>query len=175
MDKILRYIDSLNQWIGDFFPPIMIVMACATAWEVLKRYFLNAPTMWVWPTNIYILAIIGLAGGYCTLKDKHIRVDVISNKFPKRLQAFFEVVTAPLMFLFIGCVAWWTYSETALSFRQGEVDVHWQTPVPPYYFKGLVCLAAILFLLQVVSKFIRDIRRLIYGDEKEGAAGEVKS
>lgn len=175
MNKILRYIDSITQWIGDFFPPLMIVMACATAWEVVKRYIFGAPTMWVWPLNIYLLAMIGLAGGYCSLKNTHIRVDVISNKFPKRLQTFFEVVTAPLMFLFIGCAVWWTFSETLLSFRQGESDIHWQTPVPPYFFKGIVCVAAIMFLLQGISKFIRDIRRLIYGDEKEGTAGEVKS
>jgi TRAP-type mannitol/chloroaromatic compound transport system permease small subunit len=172
MGKIFRCIDSINQWIGDFLPPCMLVMAVITAWEVAMRYIFSSPTKWVWPINLYILTLVGLAGGYCSLKNTHIRVDILTNNLSPRVKAFLEAITAPALFIFIGCVAYWTFSETVLSFTNNEWDNHWLTPIPPYLKKGLVFVGAFLFFLQGVAKFLRDIHTVIHGAEGKATGPE---
>jgi TRAP-type mannitol/chloroaromatic compound transport system permease small subunit len=170
MKKVLHWIDSINQWVGNVLPPVVIIMALITAYEVAMRYLFNSPTRWVWSTNDYLLTIIGLAGGYCVLKNTHIRVDVFTNLFSKRMKALIELFTSPALFLFISVMLWWSAKLAWDSFAKGEFDQFLHFPIPPYIQKTLVCLAALLVLLQGVAKFIRDLRTVIYGaEEKEEA------
>jgi TRAP-type mannitol/chloroaromatic compound transport system permease small subunit len=154
--------------VGVALGPVVILMALITAWEVILRYFFNSPTRWVWPTNDYLLTLIGLGGGYCLLKNIHIKVDLFSNRFSKRTQALVDIITAPLFFVFVGFVLGWTIELAIDSFLKREIDpLLYKYPIPVYVQKALTCIAALLLFIQGVSKFIGDFRTLISGGEKE--------
>lgn len=174
MGRVLHWIDSINQWVSNLFTPTVIIMALITTYEVCMRYIFNSPTRWVWPTNDYLLTINGLAGGYCLLKKAHIKIDVFTSRFSKRTTAFVDLCTAPVIFLFIGLMLWWSAKLAWESFAIGEYDYIWHYIIPPCVQKGLVALAALLLILQLAANFIRDLRTVIYGakENKEGGIDE---
>ncbi len=108
MEKVFRWIDSINQWVGDTLSPALIIMTLITSYEVMMRYIFSSPTTWVWMTNQYLLTICCLTGGYCLLKGTHIRVDIFTNRFSKRRLALIDLLTSPILFLFVGLTLWWS-------------------------------------------------------------------
>ena len=51
MNAIINFIDRLNQYIGLSVSHLYAICAGVTAYEVVMRYFFNAPTQWACPVE----------------------------------------------------------------------------------------------------------------------------
>ena len=57
--RFLHYIDKLNDWVSKLFSPVFILIILFAVYEVVRRYILNNPTIWVWEVNSQLLCFIG--------------------------------------------------------------------------------------------------------------------
>jgi len=173
---VLGFVDALNDWVGRVLSFGALLMFLLVLSEVIRRYFLNAPTVWGNELTQFIFgAYVILSGGYILRWGGHVNVDILFNRFGTRTRALIDICTFSLFFLFCGMMllyggslAWesisiWEHSNSA-----------WGPPIYPV--KMTIPLGAFLLLLQGVAKLIRDILTLIHGTQfATGDAGEKET
>jgi TRAP-type mannitol/chloroaromatic compound transport system permease small subunit len=131
--------------------PIMLIIAI----EVVARYVFNSPTRWAWPLSTHLFGVLSLFGGaYALLHNRHIRVEVLHERFGSRLKLVSNVLTAVCFLLFIGLLVWQGYVMAEMSVGSREV-IRGIIHFPVYPLKILVPVAAFLFLLQGIAVFLR--------------------
>jgi TRAP-type mannitol/chloroaromatic compound transport system permease small subunit len=166
MLRLCKVIDRINHLAGNVFCYLILFMMLTGVYEVAMRYFFNRPTIWVWEMNgLMLCVLVALGGGFVLLKQSHVRVDILYDRFPERKKAVVDLVTSFFTFLFLICLFWQTVKFSWLSFLQSE---HSQTIFrPPVYpFKIILAFGIFLFLLQCLSDFIRNLYILSGGEEK---------
>lgn len=157
---INKIIDYITDKVGIFVALWVINAVLIYSYEVIMRKIYNQPTIWVHEAAFLMLGMqYLLAGAYALLHNAHVRVDILFNILSPRAQAALDVLTSVFMFIFVLALVGSSVSFFWSSFQMKEITVetwgiqHW--PV-----KGMLLLGSILLLLQAISKFIKDIRRL---------------
>jgi TRAP-type mannitol/chloroaromatic compound transport system permease small subunit len=135
-------------------------------YEVIRRYFFSNPTTWVWEINSQLLCFMGaLAGGYALLHSSHVSVDIVVSRLKPKHRALLSIITAPLFFLFSGCLIWYGGKEAVRAYT---VDQHvistFASPLWP--IKSIICLGGVLIFIQGISKLCKDIMVLTKKKDK---------
>ena len=76
-------------------------------YEVVSRYFFNAPTRWSNEISQYLLAAVAMLGaGYCLVHDDHVRVDILHRNFGPKARAVIDILTFLLVLVFVSAIIW---------------------------------------------------------------------
>jgi len=158
--RILRYIDRLSWFLALVGAPFAPVLAVVVFYDVIMRYFFNAPTFWAYEVSWMLYSahfLLGLA--YALREDSHVKVDVVLNMFPDRIKAgvdaFFLLTT--LLVLCAAVVGYGIdFAAESWKLREGSMLTMWAPPV--YYVKTLIVIAFFALGLQGVAEFIRNLR-----------------
>jgi len=155
--SFIKIVDRVNDIVGLVLGVISLVIMLTVVYEVIARYVFNAPTMWSMEINLYLFcAICVMGGGYCLLKDGHVRVDLIYPKLFARERAIIEFCTYPLALLFCGILIWlggreaWTaivehqVSESVMAFPLWPV---WTT----------IPIGGFLLAMQIIARLLKDL------------------
>ena len=154
-DILPRVIDAVTEKIGRAISLIALPIMLMIAVEVVARYVFNSPTRWAWPLSTHLFGVLALFGGaYALLHGRHIRVDVLYERFGSRLKLVSNVLTAVCFLLFIGLLVWQGCVMAEMSVGSREV-IRGIIHFPVYPLKILVPVAAFLFLLQGIAVFLR--------------------
>ncbi|MBN1856867.1 MAG: TRAP transporter small permease subunit [Dehalococcoidia bacterium] len=163
MKKLLRAVDTLNEYAGlvtRWLCAVLVVILCI---EVAMRYVFDSPTIWAHLSSMMIGgAIICLGLGYTHLHKSHIRIDVFYAKLSPRTQALIDVSLAilllfPLLYAFTST----SYAWMMKSWLTQEVrtESFWYPLAGP--FRTAVFVGWVLFALQCVAQFARDLYFLV--------------
>jgi len=159
--KVLNWIDSLSAWSGKIFSPVILIIMIFAILEVIMRYFFSNPTTWVWEVNSHLMCLMGaMAGCYTMLKGSHVSVDIITIRLKPRTRAILEIVTAPIFFLFAGCLIWFGSKEAIRAFTVNQHVIS-QFASPLWPVKSVIPVGGILIFLQGLAKFVRNFRIVI--------------
>jgi TRAP-type mannitol/chloroaromatic compound transport system permease small subunit len=150
-------ITRLNDFLGRWFSYLIFVISALLLLEVGMRYLLGAPTVW---TNELSQLMFGtyavMSGGYVMAHRGHVNVDLLYSHFPVRGQAWLDVFTSVLMFVFLFALLYFGYSMAMESIKSLETSYSaWNPPVWPV--KAALPIATLLLLLQCVAKFLGDL------------------
>lgn len=158
--RIAAVVEALSDRTGRAAAIAMPLMVIVMAWEVFARYFLNAPTLWVYDTALMLWAWMGLVGGALALReDRHIRVDILVQNLSARKRAALELLTMPLVVFFLALVAWQVGLATLDALRYGaRRPTEWGPPLVLFLLPGVI--GALLLLLQCAATTIRAIATL---------------
>ncbi len=157
MQRLFLTIDKLSTWFGQLFAWSIGILTLMIAWEVVSRYFFNAPHAWVFDASYMLYGILFMmAGAYTLAKNGHVRGDVLYGFFTPRTQAFFDLVLY-VVFFFPGVIAlaWAGYTFAAESYAIQEHSSVTADGPPIYPFKAIIPLAGALLLLQGVVELLR--------------------
>lgn len=89
---ISRAIDALNTRLGRILFWLVLVMVLVSAGNAVSRYALNiASNAWLELQWYLFAAVFLLCAGYTFLNDEHIRIDVISSLFSRRVQVWIDI------------------------------------------------------------------------------------
>ncbi len=157
MNYFLRFVDSLNVWVGKCFAWCILVLTFATCYEVFVRYGLNAPTVWAFDMSVQMYgALFIMAGAYALAQDAHVRGDVLYRLLTPRKQAAIDL-TLYVLFLLpaVFALTWYGYGFAADSWFYKEVS--WSSParIQIYFFKTLIPVSGVLIFLQGLAESIR--------------------
>lgn len=168
MDKFLNGIDQLNAKVGAFSKWLIVILTLILVYDVILRYSFNAPTIWAFDFG-YMLggSFFTLGMGYTLLKNAHVRIDIISSKFPKRVQAIIDITISLILFFpSFGLLLYHLIPYVYDSWATGEksLESFWRPPIYP--FKTVLLMSVVFLLLQGIAVFVRNLRILKH---KEGA------
>lgn len=98
---------------------LVFFIMCSVCFEVVSRYFYNAPTTWVVEiSSIILLFTPFLVGAWVLRNDGHVKMDLILEQFSKKNQALIKTITsvmaavACLILVYYGTKLAWDFYKT---------------------------------------------------------------
>ena len=161
MKKFVRAVDAFNEFIGRNVALLILPLVFVVVYEVVARKAFQSPTIWAFEVTVWLYAAHFMLGAaYTHLHDRHVRIDILSQKLPERVQIWLSVITFVVLFLpFVGGMTYASIVYAAHSWSMWEHS--WSAWKPPlYWFKTVMPIGFTFLFLQGLSRFIRDIYRL---------------
>jgi TRAP-type mannitol/chloroaromatic compound transport system permease small subunit len=162
----MNLISSINEHIASWARWLMVVLMIVVVFDVLMRYFLNAPTIWAFELAM-ILGSTGymLAWGECERVGMHLRVDVFYTTMSVRWKAIIDTMGTVIAwypvyiaYMLVG-VKW---SLRALRMNEVMVESYWYPPAFPT--RALIVIGLTMFCAQITVNLIKNIRVLRTGE-----------
>lgn len=165
LDKFLRIIDLISEWTGKTVSLFIFLLALIVGYEVVSRYLFKSPTIWVHEVSAMLFGTFIIIGGaFTALKGGHVNMDLLYKSLSLRVRIFLDLLMFLVILAFLGAIIWKGGSTAWKSVKLLEhASTQWGPPIYP--FKVMLPLGAILLLLQMIAKFIRDFRTLTTGKE----------
>ena len=151
---------------GVYVASLFVISAAITIFEVFTRYVLDAPTIWVTETTIFLCALAFIYGGlYCVARDRHIRVVLIYNSLPPSWRRIFDIGISLFCLFSAAFFAWasWTWVARAWwtpggQFRLQGTGSAWNPPTPAL-LKAFLMVVMVAMTVQFIILAIRYARR----------------
>jgi len=171
--KTIKVIDTFSEWTGNVVAWLCVPLAIVVFYEVVSRYFFDAPTTWVYDLSYMLYgALFMLGAAFALRRGAHIRTDMLWEKFSNTTKGKIDFY-AYILFFFPGMILLFTTSidDAWHAFTIGELSE--QTPWRPYLWpiKSVVPLTALLLLIQGVSEILKSWYMMRTGREFEHKIG----
>ena len=161
MKKFVRAVDRFNEIFGKLVALLILPLMFVVVYEVVARRGFQSPTIRAFEMTIYLYgAHFMLGAAYTHLHDRHVRIDVLSQRLPEKAQIWLSIITFFLIFApFVGCLTYAAIDYAGHSWATWEHS--WSAWKPPLYpYKTVMPVALFLLFIQGLAKLIRDIYRL---------------
>jgi TRAP-type mannitol/chloroaromatic compound transport system permease small subunit len=167
MKRVLHAVDSISDWSGKIVSFAIYLGILMLVFEVIARYFFNSPTVWV---HGYSQRLFGsyfiLVGAYTLLKDGHVRVDIIYQRFPIRVRALLDILIYSLLAIWVFVLIKEGGTFFYNSWMMREVD-EMALAHPVYPVKLLLVVGVLLIFLQGLSRLTTSCITLVKGVKYE--------
>ena len=159
MLRVAGAIDRFTEKTALAFAWLIAPLVAVVTWEVVARYWFDAPTSWAYET-IYALyaAMFMLGAAYALRAGAHIRTDFIWEKWPERTRGAIDSIAylacffpAMALFFVAGLEAAWS----SYLIDERSADTSWFPPLWP--LKALVPASALLLMVQGVSELLKSL------------------
>ncbi|WP_417567213.1 TRAP transporter small permease subunit [Marinobacter sp.] len=159
-------LDRAIVWLGKRLSLVFAVIVLVSFYEIVQRYVLNSPTLWVHETVTFAGATLFVLGGlYALATDRHVRIVLIYDAVSPRIQRWLRVVhhLFGLAFCSMMLYASWFMAQGAVrapwgAWRLETSGSAWNPPFPAF-LKVIILVAIVIMTLQFVLHLIRDLRR----------------
>jgi TRAP-type mannitol/chloroaromatic compound transport system permease small subunit len=173
--ELARRIDRAQDAFGRGLAWVMLVMVLVVFGDVVMRYTFNRSYVFTQELEWYLFAITYLmAGGYVTLWDEHIRVDILHSRRSPRAKAWFDFVLF-FVFYFPSCllvmIAAWPFFRNSLAVWEGSPD---PGGIPARWaLKAVIILAFAFMTIQGFSESVKRFYVAMGWEKPETRAKEV--
>ena len=157
VQRFLFAIDGFSTWVGKIASWLIIGLMVVVCVEVFKRYFLNAPTAWIFDAeNMLYGTFFMLAGAYTLAQNAHVRGDFLYSSMRPRMQAWLDFMLYLIFFVpGIAALIYAGYHYAGDSWRILEHSTVTADGPPVYYFKTVIPVAGALVMLQGIAEIVR--------------------
>lgn len=163
---VLHTIDGISTWIGKAFAWLMILLMTVVCVEVFKRYFLNAPTAWIFDAeNMLYGTCFMMCGAYTLAQNAHVRGDFLYSSMRPRTQAGLDLVL--YIAFFIPGIAALIYSGWVFAVESWAINEHSNVTAngpPVWQFKFMIPLAGLAVMIQGIAEIMRCVVCLQTGE-----------
>jgi TRAP-type C4-dicarboxylate transport system permease small subunit len=126
----------------------LTAMMFLTASDVVMRYFFDSPIDGAFDITEYLMVIVfAFALPYCTIKKDHVKVDIFTSRFPKKVTILIDCLTTLISLVLFSTIAWQSLISSINQYNSKIVSSVMQIPRYPFYgllFFGYLCFAIIL-------------------------------
>jgi len=142
---------------------LILVLMSITFYDVVMRYFFNAPTIWAYELVGLLFAPLWLlTGAYLLSHNEHVRMDIFYRHLSPRKKAIMDLVTYTLFLFYSISILVYGWEWFCLSFtRQDHSQTIWRPILWP--FKVFIPIGVGLLLFAGLAKYIRDLYIAITG------------
>jgi TRAP-type mannitol/chloroaromatic compound transport system permease small subunit len=164
--RVLHTIDGISTWCGKAAAWLIIVLMGVVCVEVLKRYWLNSPTAWIFDLeNMLYGTLFMLCGAYALAQNAHVRGDFLYSSMRPRLQATLDLILYVVFFIpGIAALIYAGYTFAAESWAINEHSTVTANGPPVYHFKAMIPVAGALVMLQGIAEIVRSVICLKTGE-----------
>jgi TRAP-type mannitol/chloroaromatic compound transport system permease small subunit len=155
----INFADQFVVWVGRAFAWGIFILTAAVMYEVIMRYFFNAPTLWSFDFTIQMYGAVFLMGGASAMSTKtHVRADMYYNKLSQKGQAILDLILFICFYapgVFALTYAGYFYAKKAWIVH----ETSWNSPaqIQIYFSKSLIPIAGLLLLIIGISEIFRCI------------------
>jgi len=155
----INFADQFVVWIGRAFAWGIFILTAAVMYEVIMRYFFNAPTLWAFDFTIQMYGAVFMMGGASAMSTKtHVKADMYYNKLSEKGQAILDLVLFICFYapgVFALTYAGYFYAKKAWIVH----ETSWNSPaqIQIYFSKSLIPIAGLLLLIIGISEIFRCI------------------
>jgi TRAP-type C4-dicarboxylate transport system permease small subunit len=154
LEKINVYLNRILLFLGSV--AVLLLMSLATG-NVCLRFFFNAPYRGAYEIVGFLGAIvIAFALGYTQKRKDHIVVDILTEKFPKRVNRVLDGVSYGITTIFFAIVSWQILVWGIKISKSGEVSETLKIAFHPFIYS--VALGFIVFSLTLVVDFLKNFQ-----------------
>lgn len=157
---LVGWIDALAARIGRAVSYLVFGMIGVIMFEVVARYFFNAPTAWGQDVSGWLqVAYIFLGGAWALQRNHFVRVDMLFTRLSPRMQAWVDLTLATALFACFAAVMMWIGWDLAFrSWQMGETSATgtWQGRVWPIKFA--IPVGTALLALAWFAHLVRQVR-----------------
>ncbi|GAB5376979.1 MAG: TRAP transporter small permease [Acuticoccus sp.] len=133
---------------------LLFAIGAMLTYEVVARYFFNAPTIWAEElSRLFLIWAVFLASAGLLASRDHIRITVLIDRAPKALRRVADVFSYLFVAAITSLIAWHGYPIAQQSFDVGrstgsmlDIPSWWAQAAVPLCF-GLVAIQALLCAL----------------------------
>jgi len=155
--RLILFLDRVSTLVGKAFSWLIALLMIVVCVEVVKRYFLNMPSAWVFDVTAMMYgACFIMCGAYTLAQDGHVRGDFLYSSMKPRLQAGLDLALYLLFFcpgILSMIFAGWDYARDSWMIREHTMT---SSEGPPLYeFKSLIPIAGALVFLQGMAEIVR--------------------
>ena len=157
--KLVNAIDKFTDTTGGWISWLSVPLVLAVSYEVIARYFFNAPTIWSFDITFMLYGTIFMLGSaYALHKGAHIRTDFFFERWSTRTKGTIDSV-AYLVFFFPSLAILFVVSANEAWYAFSIMETSEQTPWRPilWPFKAVVPLTCVLLIIQGVSETIKSV------------------
>lgn len=150
-----RFITAVNRWIAGAVSVLVFVMVAVITYEVVARYFFDAPTVWAMELSTLLFGpYFLLAGPYLLHTAGHVNVDILYSRLPGRVADYLDCFTHTLIAVVAGVFIYYSLPVAMNAYDSGETSfTAWNPAIWPV--KSLIPLAFFLLLLQALAEAIQ--------------------
>ena len=114
---------------------IIVLLMLVVSYEVVMRYFFNAPTTWAIDFSRYMQYALVLLGATWVLKmGAHTKIDMLVIRRSPRTQAIIKIVTSSLALVACAIFFWKGLEATWGAYLRGDFLYHEvEVPLAPLY------------------------------------------
>ena len=163
MKTVVKVIDSVSEYTGRAVLWLTVVLVLVLFYETMARQLFTAPTQWAFETAEMIFCAVAVLGwAYVHRHHGHIRVDVFYTRLSPRGKAVADVVCSFVFLVpFLVYLVPTSFSSMMLSWRINEklIESTFMPPAAP--IRTVIVVGVLLFTLQCVAQFIRDLYFLL--------------
>ncbi len=159
MKAYINFADQFVVWIGRAFAWGIFILTAAVMYEVIMRYFFNAPTLWAFDFTIQMYGAVFMMGGASAMSTKtHVKADMYYNKLSEKRQAILDL----LLFIFFYAPGVFALTYAGYFYAKKAWIVHetsWNSPaqIQIYFSKSLIPIAGLLLVIIGISEIFRCI------------------
>ena len=159
MKAYINFADQFVVWIGRAFAWGIFILTAAVMYEVIMRYFFNAPTLWAFDFTIQMYGAVFMMGGASAMSTKtHVKADMYYNRLSEKGQAILDLVLFICFYapgVFALTYAGYFYAKKAWIVH----ETSWNSPaqIQIYFSKSLIPIAGLLLLIIGISEIFRCI------------------
>src|SRR6476620_3284839 len=162
----LHTIDGISTWTGKTAAWLIVGLMALVCAEVFKRYFLNAPTAWIFDLdNMLYGTLFMLCGAYTLAQNAHVRGDFLYSSMRPRMQAGLDLVLYIVFFL--PGIAAVIYSGWVFFGESWAINEHSNVTAdgpPLWQFKLMIPVAGVLVMIQGIAEIVRCVVCLRTGE-----------
>ena len=159
MKTLLSVIDRISTILGRVAEVVVVLLIASMLYEVVARYVFGAPTLWAFDIAYMSTGALFVLGAAQALRqDAHVRIDVLSSRFPPRVRGGIDGIA----FLFVLCPIFGMLAKIAgqkawRAFMTGEVETvsPWAPLMWPFYSVLAIGLGALA--LQLAAEGLRNL------------------
>lgn len=159
--KLRKYVHTACLW---YCAIIFVLMLGVVLFQVFLRNILGIPMPWAEEASIYMMVSLGLFGSAFVMIEKGLLfVDMIINKFPKKLRQLTLTLTLLLQVLFVSLIVYFSIGsmEYAGDVQAISLGISMQLP----YLS--IPIAFSLMLFELLLQFAESIYVLFSHEEGE--------
>jgi TRAP-type C4-dicarboxylate transport system permease small subunit len=153
LEKIIVYLNKVFLIVGGV--AVLALMSVATCNVVLRIF--HIPFRGAYEIVSFLGAVvIAFALGYTQQRKGHIVVDILTDKFPKKLSKMFDIVSHLVTTVFFAIVAWQIYRVGMQIWESGELSETLKMIYHPFIF--VVSLGFVALSLTALVQLMSDMR-----------------
>lgn len=150
---IFSTIDGFSRLLGYVAQLVVLILIGAMLYEVAARYVFGAPTLWAFDIAYMSTGTLFVLGASQALRENaHVRIDVLSMRFPARLRGIIDGVAFLLLLCPVfGMLAWIAAQRSLRAYLHHEVETvsPWAPVMWPFYSLLTIGLGALALQLAV--------------------------
>jgi TRAP-type C4-dicarboxylate transport system permease small subunit len=135
----------------------VLAMTLMVSYDVLMRYFLDQPQLFVDDlTSFLLVAVIFLGAGPVFYRGGHIRVDLVTSHLKPKTQSRMRVITLFIGIALLGIVIYETMVSTMGAFQTGRVSAVMNYPL----WTGMIFipLGLILMIFFMAVELVKEMK-----------------